>query len=63
MNIIERPSYIPPYETRKKFTRKIRNTINKIQLKKKENCWNDVSRLQWILRNAWWGYKRYTKKR
>jgi len=59
MNEIKLPPYITPYENRKKFCRKIRDTEKEIQLLKNEGVWQMVSRLQWVLRNAWWGYKRY----
>jgi hypothetical protein len=60
MEITNRPSYIPPYQRRKDFCRKIRQTEKKINQLKNEGDWAEVSYLRWVLRNAWWGYKRYT---
>ena len=53
------PSYVVPYKNRKNFRRKVRNTEREIQNFKKEGKWKDVARLGYILRNAWWGYKKY----
>jgi|ETNmetMinimDraft_21_1059911.scaffolds.fasta_scaffold02362_5 hypothetical protein len=51
--------HIPPYSRRKDFCSKVRRTEEKIQHLKKEGKWRDVSHLEYVLRNAWWGYKRY----
>jgi hypothetical protein len=53
------PSYIVPYDNRKKFCRKVRDTERKIQELKDEGQWKDVAHLGYVLRNAWWGYRRY----
>ena len=31
----------------------------KIRVLKANNDWISASRLEWVLRNAWWGYKMY----
>ncbi|MBC8395156.1 MAG: hypothetical protein H8E05_00505 [Bacteroidetes bacterium] len=59
MSEIKRPSYIVPYGNRKKFPRKIRDTEKKVQELKTKNEWKEVGHLQYILRNAWWAYKRF----
>ena len=58
----QRPSYIPPYSRRKDFSRKIRDTEKQINELKNKNEWTEVSRLCYLLRNSWWGYKRYNAK-
>ena len=55
----ERPLYIPPYESRKNFCRKIKQTEKEINELKKDGNWKGVSHLSKVLRKAWWGYKRY----
>jgi len=55
----KRPSYTPPYSRRKDFCRKVRNVEKEIQEFKDEGNWREASHLQWVLRNSWWGYKRY----
>tara|TARA_B100000214_G_C23709738_1_gene509153 strand:- start:139 stop:318 length:180 start_codon:yes stop_codon:yes gene_type:complete len=55
----ERPLYIPQYENRKYFCRKIRKTEKEINELKKDGNWKEVSHLSKVLRKAWWGYKRY----
>ena len=59
---LQRPSYIPPYSRRKDFSRKIRDTEKQINELKNKNQWTEVSRLCYLLRNSWWGYKRYNAK-
>ena len=59
MNEIKLPSHIVPYPKRKKFCRKIRETENEVQRLKDEGDWKKSAHLQWVLRKAWWGYKRY----
>ena len=59
MNKVELPPWIVPYENRKKFCRKVRDTEKKIRRLKDENSWTEASQLGYTLRNAWWGYKRY----
>ena len=56
---IKLPPYIVPYKNRKNFRRKVRDTERQIQNLKQKGKWKDVARLGYILRNAWWGYKRY----
>ena len=53
------PPYIVPYSNRKTFCRKIRDSEKKVQELKNENKWKEAANLQWVLRNSWWGYKRY----
>lgn len=59
MSDIKLPPHVVSYEKRKKFCRKVRDTEGEVQRLKDEGDWDSVSRLQWVLRNAWWGYKRY----
>ena len=54
-----RPKYIPPYSRRKDFCQKVRETEREVSALKIRGDWAGVSRLRWVLRNAWWGYKRY----
>lgn len=54
-----RPAYIPPFSERKNFCSKIRSTEKEIYSAKDKGEWRKVSYLRWVLRNAWWGYKRY----
>ena len=53
------PPHIVPYSNRKNFCRKVRDTEKEVQELRNEGRWQEASRLQWVLRNAWWGYKRY----
>ncbi len=59
MSDFKLPPYVVPYTNRKKFCRKIRDTEKEIQHLKDDHDWKASSHLQWVLRNAWWGYKRY----
>ena len=54
-----RMPWVPPYENRKLFCRKVRNTERQINDHKSAGNWEDVARLQSKLRSSWWGYKRY----
>jgi hypothetical protein len=54
-----REAHIPPYSCRKYFPRKIREIEKKIRALKNENNWIEASKLEYTLRNSWWGYKRY----
>ena len=54
-----RPSYIPSWSSRKKFHRKIRDIEKQIIEAKTNGDWTKVSGLNYILRNSWWGYKKY----
>lgn len=51
--------WVLPYENRKLFCRKVRNTERQINDHKLAGNWEDVARLQSKLRSSWWGYKRY----
>ena len=51
--------WVVPYENRKRFCRKVRDAEKEVQSLKAEGEWKKASRLQYVLRNAWWGYKRY----
>jgi len=57
----EKPSYIPSYSLRVKYSRKIRDTEKEIAKLKQQGDWNSVTYLTWQLRNKWWGYKKYSK--
>ena len=46
----------------KDFCRKIRETEKQIQQLKAEGDYDGAKYLGWLLRNAWWGYKRYEFK-
>ena len=59
MSEIKLPPYIVPYKNRKNFCRKVRETEEQIKCLKAEGNWKEAIRLEWVLRNAWWGYKRY----
>jgi hypothetical protein len=59
MSKIKLAPWIVPYKNRKKFCRKVRDTEKEIQSLKDEGKWREASHLHWVLRNAWWGYKRY----
>jgi hypothetical protein len=54
-----RPKHIPPYSRRRDFCRKVRSTEAEVETLKAQGRWGEVSRLKRVLRNAWWGYKRY----
>ena len=53
------PPYTVPYKNRKNFCRKVRDTEKEVQKLRDQGDWEEASNLQWVLRNAWWGYKRY----
>ena len=59
MNEIKLAPWIVPYPNRRRFSRKVRDTEKQIQNLKDEDNWKVAGRLQWALRNAWWGYRRY----
>ena len=48
-----------PYMNRKKFCRKVREAELEVQRLKGSGDWWGASHLQLLLRNIWWGYKRY----
>ena len=56
---IKLPPYIVPYSNRKRFCRKVRDTEKEVRKLKSKGGWKEASRLEWVLRNAWWGHKRY----
>jgi hypothetical protein len=58
----KRPSYIPPHSRRKDFPRKIKEIEKKKLNLRSQGKWKEASRLGFVLRNAWWGYKRYPFK-
>ncbi len=63
MNRKERKSpWILPYRLRKSVSKKFRDTEKKIKQCKAIGNWDCVKRLKYILRNAWWGIKRYKNK-
>jgi hypothetical protein len=51
--------WVPPYEKRKEFPRKVRDIEKEINSHKLVGNWEEASKLQRKLRNSWWGYKRY----
>lgn len=59
-NIVKPPWIVYPYNSRR-LTRKIDDALKEIRSAKADGDWIKASRLQWILRNAWWGFKRYKK--
>ena len=61
MSDVKLPPYIVPYENRKKFCRGVRDAEKKVLQLKGRGDWVEARHLQWVLRNAWWGYKRYIK--
>ena len=59
MSDVKLPPYLMPYNNRKKFCRKVRDAEKEVQILKDKGNWRETSHLLWVLRNAWWGYKRY----
>ncbi len=55
----QRVKYIPPYESRKKWPRAIRDTLKEIRLCRRRGDWKQASWLEHTIRNAWWGYSKY----
>mgnify|MGYP003124323829 FL=1 len=53
------PPWTPAYWLRKYFTRKIRDTENKVRLLKEQGKWSEATQEEFKLRNSWWGYRRY----
>lgn len=51
--------WVVPYLKRRRFSRKIRDTEKEVRSLKDEEDWKEAGRLQWVLRNAWWGYRKY----
>ena len=60
MSEIKLAPWLVPYSNRRRFRRKVRDTEKEVRQLKDEGDWKAASRLQWVLRNAWWGHKRYT---
>lgn len=56
---IKLPPYVVPYSNRKKFCRKVRETLKMTGEAKSEGDWYRAAYLKWKLRKSWWGYKRY----
>lgn len=54
------PWAVYPYGSRR-LTRKIDETLKEINRLKNSQSWVEASRLQWELRNSWWGLKRCKK--
>ena len=54
--------WILKYRQRKFRSRKIIKTENKIQEAKQKGDWKLVTRLKYLLRNSWWGYKKIKNK-
>lgn len=54
--------WIIRYRQRKFRSRKMLKTENQIQEAKQAGDWKLVTRLKYLLRNAWWGYKRIQNK-
>ena len=61
MSEIKLPPYIVPYNNRKYFTPKVRETLKQIEKAKHEGDWDKARTLEFFLRNVWWGYKKYKK--
>jgi hypothetical protein len=54
--------WILKYRQRKLRSRKMLKTENEIQEAKQNGDWKLVTRLKYLLRNAWWGHKRIKNK-
>lgn len=59
MSDIKLPPYILSHTKRRKVCRKVRDTEKEVIECKRKGLWSRVSHLMYVLRNAWWGYKRY----
>jgi len=57
----QRAKHIPPYSSRKRWPRAIRDRMKEIQQCKQGGDWARASWLEYTLRNAWWGYNKYVK--
>lgn len=57
-----RSPWLLSWQERPLRTRKIRKTEHEIQEAKDAGDWTLVSRLKYLLRKAWWGYKRIKNK-
>lgn len=56
-----RSPWILPWNQRHKVSKKYRETEKQIKQCQQDNDWRCVKRLKYILRNVWWGIKRYKK--
>tara|TARA_B100001093_G_C26858931_1_gene1028885 strand:+ start:9192 stop:9377 length:186 start_codon:yes stop_codon:yes gene_type:complete len=54
-----KPWWILEYSKRKNVSRKYRSTEKEISQQKLLGNWKKVKRLKYLLRNVWWGIKRY----
>jgi len=59
MSEIKLPPYIVPYSNRKRFSRKVRDVEEEKRRLEGEGKWLEAAHLGYVLRNAWWGYKKY----
>jgi hypothetical protein len=57
-----RSPWLLSWNQRPHKTRKIRKTERQIQDAKDAENWKLVSRLKYLLRKAWWGYKKIKNK-
>lgn len=57
-----KPSWILSYKQRKKVSRKFKTTQQQIDRYKQNGDWSCASKLSRLLRNVWWGIKRYRDK-
>lgn len=57
-----RSPWLLTWNQRSLKTRKIRKTEQQIQDAKDKGDWILVSKLKYILRKAWWGYKKIKNK-
>ena len=48
-----------PYMNRRKFCKKLREAELEIKRLKDEGDWWGASHLRLLLRNNWWGYRKY----
>ena len=60
--IRKRSPWVLPYKKRSKLNRRARETEAEIETLKGAGNWIEASHLQWVLRNAWWGYKQARKR-
>lgn len=54
-----RSPWILPFSQRHKVSRKYKDTEKQIKQCKLNKDWECVKRLKYLLRQAWWGIKRY----
>lgn len=58
----KRPSWILRYRDRPYVSKKYKDTEKQIDQCKHDGDWDCVKKLKRLLRNAWWGVRRYNKK-